>query len=381
MSQGRSLPMSEPDPDAILYESPIHERGRRLGGELAASFAVADHLFFREVARFEPLAPVLSGEVGDPDATMDALVGLGEGCPSGSMLLSFGAHAFAVVGAVAKFAPEELRSAFLPQLSSGSMIGAFAATEGKAGSDVMAMETRYAETRNGYVLNGEKAWITNATTADLYVVFATKDVRLHSRGVSAFLVERTNSGVTTAAAEVQGSPGSASLGTVTLRDVHVGRGALIGRVNAGAQVFRNAIVQERILLSAFLVGSIRRALRRSIEHAQTRQQFGMPIASQQYVSGRIVDIYRRYATTRLLLEYAIDRLERGKATEADASLVKLQCSEAAVESNLDAFRILGAKGFETAASEGLLDALSSVTYSGTSDLQKVIIAAALGLQP
>ena len=78
---------------------------------------------------------------------------------------------------------------------------------------------------------------------------------------------------------------------------------------------------------------------------------------------------------------AIGRLELGSATEADASLVKLQCSEAAVESNLDAFRIHGAKGFETAGSEGLLDALSSVTYSGTSDLQKVIIAASLGLQP
>lgn len=373
--------MSGPDPDAILYESPIHDHGRKLGGELAAAFSVADHLFFREAARFEPLAAVLSGAVGDPDATMDALVGIGEGCPNGGMLLSLGAHAFAVAGAVATFAPDAVRDALLPKLATGSLIGAFAATEARAGSDVMAMETRYGETRNGYVLNGEKAWITNATQADVFIVFATKDVRLHSRGISAFLVERGAPGVTAAAAQVQGSPGNASLGTVTLRDVHIGREALIGRANAGAQVFRHAIVQERILLSAFLVGSIRRALRRSIEHAQTRQQFGAPIASHQYVSGRIVDIYRRYATTRLLLQYGIGRLELGSATEADASLVKLQCSEAAVESNLDAFRIHGAKGFETAGSEGLLDALSSVTYSGTSDLQKVIIAASLGLQP
>ena len=83
---------------------------------------------------------------------------------------------------------------------------------------------------------------------------------------------------------------------------------------------------------------------------------------------------------RLLLQYAISRLQLGIATEADASLVKLQCSEAAVESNLDAFRIHGAKGLETAGSEGLIDVLSSLTYSGTSDLQKVIIAASLGLQ-
>ena len=372
--------MSEPDPDAILYESPIHGQGRTLGGELAAAAGVADHRFFRELARFEPLAAVLNGAVGDPDATMDALVGLGEGCPNGGMLLSFGAHAFAVAGAVAKFAPDDMRAALLPQLASGSMIGAFAATEARAGSDVMAMETRYGETRSGYVLNGEKAWISNATQADVFVVFATKDQRLHSRGISAFLVERSTPGVTATAAQVQGSAGNASLGTVTLKDVHIGRDTLIGRVNAGAQVFRHSIAQERILLSAFLVGSIRRALRRSIDHAKSRQQFGAPIASNQYVSGRIVDIYRRYATTRLLLQYAIRRLEVGIATEADASLVKLQCSEAAVESNLDAFRIHGAKGFEAAGSEGLLDALSSVTYSGTSDLQRVIIAASLGLQ-
>jgi alkylation response protein AidB-like acyl-CoA dehydrogenase len=370
--------MSGPDPDAILYESPIHERGRTLGAELAAAFTHADHLFFREIARFEPLRPLLEGAVGDTDATMDALVGLGEGCPNGSMLLSFGAHAFAVCAALARFASDDLRNAVLPGLAAGTAIGAFAATEAGAGSDVMAMETRYAETRTGYVLNGAKAWITNATQADAFVVFATKDTRLHSRGISAFLVERGTPGMTTAAVTEPGHAVS-TLGTITLADVHIGRDRLIGRINGGAQVFRHAIVQERILLSAFLVGSIRRALMRSIRHAEGRQQYGAPIGANQYVSGRIVDTYRRYATTRLLLEYGIGRLALGTVTEADASLVKLQCSEAAVESNLDAFRIHGAKGLETAGSEGLVDVLASLTYSGTSDLQKVIIAAALGL--
>ena len=370
--------MSGPDPDAILYESPIHERGRKLGAELATAFASADHLFFREMARFAPLQPLLAGGIGDPDASMDALVGLGEGCPNGAMLLSFGAHAFAVAPALARFASDEIKTAYLAQLASGTMIGAFAATEAAAGSDVMAMETRFAETRTGYVLNGEKAWITNATQADVLVVFATKDVRLHSRGISAVLVERGDSGVSTVAAT---EPGHAvpPLGSVTLADVHVGRDRLIGRINGGALVFRNSIAQERILLSAFLVGSIRRGLMRSIDHANRRQQYGVPIGANQAVSGRIVDTYRRYATTRLLLQYGIGRLALGTATESDASLVKLQCSEAAVESALDAFRIHGARGYETAGAEGLLDVLSSVTYSGTSDLQKVIIAAALGL--
>lgn len=370
--------MSGPDTDAILYESPIHERGRKLGGDLAASFTAADHLFFREMARFAPLRPLLEGGIGDPDAAMDALVGLGEGCPNGAMLLSFGAHAFAVNAALARFAADDLKAAYLPPLASGTMIGAFAATEAEAGSDVMAMATQFAETRTGYVLNGAKAWITNATQADVFIVFATKDARLHSRGISAFLVERGDPGVTTQAATEPGHA-VATLGSVTLADVHVGRDRLIGRINGGAVVFRNSIAQERILLSAFLVGSIRRALMRSIQHAESRQQYGAPISANQHVSGRIVDTYRRYATTRLLLQYGIGRLALGTATEADASLVKLQCSEAAVESAMDAFRIHGAKGYESAGAEGLVDVLSSVTYSGTSDLQKVIIAAALGL--
>jgi len=370
--------MPAPDPDAILYESPIHEQGRRLGSEVAAAFTAADHLFFREMARFAPLRPLLEGGVGDPDAAMDALVGLGEGCPNGAMLLSFGAHAFATSAALAHFAPEALRDAFLPPLAAGTMIGGFAATEAGAGSDVMAMETRYAETRTGYVLNGGKAWITNATQADVFIVFATKDTRLHSRGISAFLVERGTPGLSTAAVNEPGHA-TATLGSVTLADVHIGRDRLVGRINGGAQVFRHAINQERILLSGFLVGSIRRALMRSIAHAGSRQQYGVPIGANQHVSGRIVDTYRRYATTRLLLRYGIGRLASGDASEADASLVKLQCSEAAVESAMDAFRVHGARGYETAGAEGLVDVLSSITYSGTSDLQKVIIAAALGL--
>ena len=253
----------------------------------------------------------------------------------------------------------------------------------------MAMETRYGETRKGYVLNGEKAWITNATQADVFVIFATKDVRLHSRGISAFLVERGTPGVTQhrrRKACRDRPPGNASLGTVTLRDVHIGREALIGRVNAGAQVFRHAIVQERILLSAFLVGSIRRALRRSIGACADPPAIRRADRHHQYVSGRIVDISPALRHDAWLLLSIRDRcrLALGSATEADASPGEAPVlREARSRGNLDAFRIHGAKGLDGdgGQGEGLLDALSSITYSGTSDLQRVIIAASLGLQP
>jgi alkylation response protein AidB-like acyl-CoA dehydrogenase len=353
--------MSAPDQDAILAESPIHLQGKRLGAGLAARFGVADHGFFREIAKWDAVRPVLAGEVGDARATADALIGLGEGCPNGGMLLAFG-------------------RSLLPRLQNGSLIGALAATEADAGSDVMAMKTSYAESDSGYTLDGEKTYISNGAQADIFLVFATKDARLHSRGISCFLVERSAPGVGVAEMKLQGLKG-ASLATLTLNDVRVDRAKLIGRPNGGAQVFRQAMLQERILLSAFLVGSMKRALERSSDYAKGRQQFGVPIATHQYVSGRIVEMLVRYATAKLLLDYAIKRLAAGAATEADASLVKLHASEGALECQLNAFRVHGGKGLEAERGncDELIDVLSSLTYSGTSDLQKVILAASLGL--
>jgi hypothetical protein len=372
--------MSAPDQDAILAESPIHLQGKRLGAGLAARFGVADHVFFREIAKWDAVRPVLAGEVGDARATADALIGLGEGCPNGGMLLAFGAHAFAVASCIATFAEGELARSLLPRLQNGSLIGALAATEADAGSDVMAMKTSYAESDSGYTLDGEKTYISNGAQADIFLVFATKDARLHSRGISCFLVERSAPGVGVAEMKLQGLKG-ASLATLTLNDVRVDRAKLIGRPNGGAQVFRQAMLQERILLSAFLVGSMKRALERSSDYAKSRQQFGVPIATHQYVSGRIVEMLVRYATAKLLLDYAIKRLAAGAATEADASLVKLHASEGALECQLNAFRVHGGKGLEAEGGncDELIDVLSSLTYSGTSDLQKVILAASLGL--
>ena len=372
--------MSAPDLDEILAGSPIHLHGKRLGAELAGAFSVADHRFFRAIAQWDALRPVLAGEVGDARATTDALIGLGEGCPNGGLLLAFGAHCFAVASCISKFADPDGARLILPQLQAGSVIGALAATEAGAGSDVMALKTSYAETETGYVLQGEKTYISNGAQADIFLVFATKDVRLHSRGVGCFLVERSAPGVTVAEMALQGLRG-ASLGTLALSEVRIGRASLIGRPNGGAQVFKHAMIQERILLSAFLVGSMKRALTRSSDYAKTRQQFGVPIASNQYVSGRIVEMLLRYATAKFMLDYATTRLALGIASEADASLVKLCASEGALECQLNAFRVLGGKGLEAEGGncDELIDVLGSLIYSGTSDLQKVILAASLGL--
>ena len=113
--------MSAPDQDAILAELPIQLAGKRLGAGLAARFPVADHRFFGEIAKWDALKPVLRGEVGDARATIDALIGLGDGCPNGGLLLAFGAHAFAVASCIGKFAAPDLATSLLPRLETGTL--------------------------------------------------------------------------------------------------------------------------------------------------------------------------------------------------------------------------------------------------------------------
>ena len=135
------------------------------------------------------------------------------------------------------------------------------------------------------------------------------------------------------------------------------------------------------MLAGFHLGVMRRQLLASLEYAKERRQFGRPIGANQYVAGRIVDMLSRYRTSHLLVRNTLAQLATGTLTPGEASLTKLYVSEAALASGLDAFRIHGGMGFMEGSEVGreLRDALGGIVYSGTSDIQKVIIASELGL--
>ncbi|HEX6100343.1 MAG TPA: acyl-CoA dehydrogenase [Thermoanaerobaculia bacterium] len=315
------------------------------------------------------------------DVAVDVLEGLGQSCASEGFLLAMAAHCFAVGGALATFGAEDHEET-LAALREGRSIAALAATESNAGSDVMAIQTRYAPVDGGFRLEGEKRFITNVAEADVYLVFATKDPRLHTRGIAAFLVRRDTPGLR--AGENQPRPGlsGCSIGNLYLDGAVVPQEAIVGRPGKGSAVFQAAMLFERCLIAAVKVGVMRRLFLDSLRHAQQRRQFGRPIGSNQYVAGRIVDLLGRYTTSRLLIRQSAAKLSAGRLSTGEASLTKLLVTEAVLEATMTALRIRGGEAIvgRTAMAGDVWGSLASVIYSGTSDVQRVIVAAELGLE-
>lgn len=371
--------------DLLPPEAPEHQAARDFarslhaqGGPGASAPSFRDA--WRRAADFGLFDVLIPEEEMSVDVTLSVLEGMGEGCESGGFMLGVGAHCFGFSAPLIGFGDDQQLS-MLSGLRDGSVIGALAATEAGAGSDVMSLQTRFRPEGDGYVLNGTKCFITNVREADTFLVLATRDPRLHFRGISAFLVPRTARGVEVGADEPRMGLHGCSIGSLFLDDVVVPRSAVLGRLGGGAAVFQHAMLWERSMIAGAHLGVLRRQLRDSVAYARERQQFGRPIGANQYVAGRLVEILIKYTTARLLVRDTVARLFEGSLTPGEASLAKLYVSEAVLSSGLDAFRVHGGVAFTSGSSAGvsLIDALGGIIYSGTSDIQKVIIADQLGL--
>lgn len=314
------------------------------------------------------------------DELADAWEGVGQECSRGGLLFALGAHALAVVAPVAHAASEEVRAELLPKLMRGELLGAHAASEAGAGSDTMAMEARATRDASGFRISGSKLWVTNGADADVFVVFAALEEE-GAREVTAFLVPRTAQGLSVGAPMDKIGLEDASLTSLYLDEVLVEAPFVLGGVGGGGKVFGSAMRYERTLILAPQVGAMRTQLERSVAHARSRKQFGRSIGKNQLVAGRIVDMYQRYITARACLREACTELMAGTLDPARACLTKLHLSEAALAQHLDAMRTLGGTGLlaESGVPAQIQHALGGLLYSGTSDMQRVIIAAHLGL--
>lgn len=327
-----------------------------------------------------PFAEDVGGLAMSADDICDVLEGLGAGSRRNGLLFAAGAHLWAVVKPIADHGTTEQKARWLPALMSGDAVGAHAASEVAAGSDVMAMTARYTSTADGFVITGAKAWVTNAPVADLFVVFATSDPRLHFRGISAFLIPRDAAGLAIGPAEKKMGMSGAPMAEVVLDGCAVPRSALLGKERQGSRIFQTSLAWERTLIQAPQIGAMRRQIEAAVAHARQRQQFGKPIASFQAVSHRIVDMLVRYWQSRQVLRMAAQELAtRGNTTFA--ALAKLVLSDAALATHLDAQKTFGASGYmrDLGIEQDVRDALAGTIYSGTSDIQRNILAAALGL--
>ncbi len=323
-----------------------------------------------------PVPREYGGSGSDPLTIALALEALGYGCRDNGLIFALNAHLWSCIVPVLVFGTEEQRRRYLPGLCDGSLIGVGGMTEPEAGSDAFSLTTTAERRGGGYVLNGTKTFITNAPIADVIIVFASADPAKGFGAVSAFLVERGTSGLTVEAPLQKMGLRTALMSEVVLRDCEVPEENRLGKPGSGAVVFNTSMEWERSFILASAVGTMERQLERTVAHARKRRQFGVPISKFQGVSHKIVGMRLRLKTARLLLyELAWLRSQR-KSNPADAALVKLHLSECLLESSLDALYVHGAYGYmvEHEFEREVRDAIASQIYSGTSDIQRNVVA-------
>lgn len=311
-----------------------------------------------------------------------ALEAFGYGCHDGGLVFSICAHVLACVVPVSKHGTDEQKRRYLPRLCDGSLVGMHAISEPNAGSDPFAMQTRAERDGKGWLINGTKAFVSNGPVGDVAIIFAVTDPKkgFHG-GTTAFLIEKDTPGFSASSKFAKLGLHTAQVGALILDNVHVPETAVLGGVGASSSVFATAMDWERILLVASHVGAMQRLLEKSIARARKRSQFGQTIGKFQAVSHKIADMKVQLEAARLLTYQAAWRLDHVKSASLDAAITKLFVSESLVRTALDTVQIHGGYGYlaEYDVERALRDSIGSTIYSGTSEMQRNIIARWLGL--
>jgi alkylation response protein AidB-like acyl-CoA dehydrogenase len=328
-----------------------------------------------------PIAAEFGGQGQDLLTTTIAMEALGWGCRDNGLVFSLNAQMWAVQMPLAHYGSDEQKRAWLPRLLSGECIGAHAITEPGAGSDVFSLTTRAERRDGGYVLNGQKTFATNAPVADVALAFAYLARDGQSPALTAFLVPRDTPGVTFGRPIAKMGLRTSPMGEVVFADCFVPERARLGPEGAGMRIFNSAMEWERACIFAGHLGAMDRLLDDCIGYAKQRRQFAQPIAKFESVADRIADMKVAIEAGRWLL-YKVGWLaDKGKSAVLEAAIAKLFVSEMHSRAALDALQLHGGYGYmkEYPIEREVRDALSGTLYSGTSEMQRKIIARCLGL--
>lgn len=328
-----------------------------------------------------PVPESWGGSGLDAVDTMLVVEALGKGCEDGGLAFSLCAHMFASAVPIWRSGAKDIHQRYLRDIATGKLLCANGTTEPEAGSDIYAMRATARRDGDDYVLDGAKCFITNAPVADLLLLYAKTDPAAGFMGISAFLVPRDTRGLRIVPEHSKTGLRTSPWGSVYMEECRVPGDSRVGPEGAGAALFAESMIWERCCLFAYYVGAMERAMEAAIEHARSRKQFGKRIASYQSVQNRIVDMKLRLETSRLLLYRAGELHRQGKRCDEAVAMCKLWISESAVQSGLDAIQIFGGSGVvaDTGVDALLRDAIPAQIFSGTSEMQRMIIARMLGL--
>jgi isovaleryl-CoA dehydrogenase len=294
---------------------------------------------------------------------------------SASVSLSYGAHSNLCVNQIKLNGSPAQKAKYLPKLISGEHVGALAMSEADAGSDVVSMKLRAERRGDHYVLNGTKYWITNGPDADTLVVYAKTDPDAGSKGITAFLVERTMKGFSTSPHfDKLGMRGS-NTAELVFNDVEVPAENVLGEEGRGVRVLMSGLNYERVVLAGIGVGIIAACLDEIMPYMADRRQFGQRIGDFQLMQGKLADMYTALNTSRAYV-YAVARAcDLGRVTRADAAACVLYSSEQAMVQAHQAVQAMGGAGFmnDSPVARLFRDAKLMEIGAGTSEIRRMLI--------
>jgi isovaleryl-CoA dehydrogenase len=294
---------------------------------------------------------------------------------SASIGLSYGAHSNLCVNQIKRNGSPEQRAKYLPKLIFGEHVGALAMSEPGAGSDVVSMKLTAEKRGEIYVLNGNKMWITNGPDADVLVVYAKTDPSAGPRGISAFIIEKTFKGFSTAQKlDKLGMRGSNTCELV-FEDCEVPAENLLGEVGKGVNVLMSGLDYERVVLAGGPLGIMAACLDVVVPYVHERKQFDQPIGEFQLMQGKLADMYVLFNASRAYVYAVAAACDRGETTRKDAAACILYAAENATQMALQAIQALGGNGYINDYPTGRLlrDAKLYEIGAGTSEIRRMLI--------
>jgi isovaleryl-CoA dehydrogenase len=294
---------------------------------------------------------------------------------SAAVGLSYGAHSNLCVNQINRNGNETQKRRYLPRLISGEQVGALAMSEPNSGSDVVSMKLRADRQGEGFVLNGSKMWITNGPDADVLVVYAKTDLAAGPKGITAFLIEKSFRGFSTAQKlDKLGMRGSNTCELV-FRDCEVPAESVLGELNRGVQVLMSGLDYERAVLAGGPLGIMQACMDVVMPYLHQREQFGQPIGEFQLMQGKVADMYTTMNACKAYVYAVAKACDRGHTTRKDAAGAILYAAEKATWMAGEAIQALGGNGYINEYATGRLwrDAKLYEIGAGTSEIRRMLI--------
>lgn len=333
---------------------------------------------YRKLGRAGLLAPTYPEEYGGAggDLTMLALqmLELGRACPATA--LSTGASIMLGGATIARFGTEAQKARWLPPIAAGEHVACLGLTEPGAGSDVMSLTTRAERDGEGWILNGRKTFITNASDADVFVIFAATGEQDGRKTLGTFVLEKGAPGLTPgkpmAKMGMRGSPTC----EIALENVRAGPDAVLGDPTRGFAQAMWPLTHERAMAPALAIGVLEWCLERCLRYATERIQFGRPIAAFQAIQFKLARMFADLTIAKATLRAVIEELESGRDARKEVSAGKIFAGEIAVRHTLEAIQILGGYGYmeEYEVERALRDVKLLEIGAGTTEVQLLVIA-------